>query len=118
VHTLLAINELNNQYNKSRGIIMLIMSGRAQFINKTSKYVQGDVHSITLFSNKGSFDDNLLLVEGYLNDLGWDDIFIDETEIIKNKIELKHEVLIGGYEKAIAQDISVVVNNIALDKAA
>ena len=97
---------------------MLIMSGTAQFVDKTSNYIQGDVHSITLFANKGSIEDNLPSVERYLNDLGWDDIIINETEIIKNNAELQHDVLIQAYDKAIVQDISVVVNNIALEQVA
>ena len=97
---------------------MLIMSVTAQFFNQTGNYIQGEVHSITLFSHKGSFEENLPLVESYLNDLGWDDIFIGETEIIKDNTTLKHEVLIKAYDKAVAQDISVVVNNIALEKVA
>ena len=97
---------------------MLIMSGTAQFINQTCNYIQGDVHNITLFASEGALEDNLPLIESYLNDLGWDDIFIEETEIIENKTQLKHEVLIGGYDKAIAKKVSVVVNNIALEKVA
>ena len=95
---------------------MLIISGTAQFTEKSNNYVQGNIHNFTLFVNKGSFEDNLPLIEKHLNDLGWDDIFLDETEVIESKTDLKHKVLIEGYDKAVDQDISVVVNNIALEK--
>lgn len=97
---------------------MLIISGTAECTTKNDKYNQGDRHIITVFSPNEILDENLSLIETYLNDLGWDDILIEETQLILNSNELEHSVLKEGFEKALEQGLSVVINNEPLVNAA
>ena len=96
---------------------MLIISGSAQYILEenqpgTHSYNKDDQHTFTLFSVNENLDDNLSAIEKFLNDLGWDEILIEETHLIENSDELDHSVLKGGFDKAIKQDLAVVINNI------
>ena len=97
---------------------MLIISGLAQSTKEHNMYSKGDRHLFTMFAKNETLDDNLDTIEEFFNDLGWDDIIIEEAEVIKNSQKLNHSVLKGGFEKAIAKGLSVVINNVPLAKAA
>lgn len=91
---------------------MLIISGSAQYIlDNNSLYNKGDLHTITLFSNNEDFDNSLPEIETYLNNIGWDDIVIEETQLIQESAELDHNVLKEGFEKATVEGYALVINN-------
>ena len=90
---------------------MLIISGSAQCILDRALYKKGDLHTITLFSINEDFDNSLTDIESYLNKMGWDDIVIEETQIIDNSNDFDHNVLKEGFEKAQKQNYALVVHN-------
>ncbi len=96
---------------------MLIISGTAQSTVDSDQYHKDDKHLITLFSQDENFEDQLDNIETYLNDLGWDNIVIEQTEVIDNSDVFDHQVLKDAYEKANQQKFAVVVNNVPLVQA-
>ncbi len=97
---------------------MLIISGTAQFTLENGNYSKDDVHIFNLFSLDEDLENNLNSIETYLNNLGWDNIFVEETQIINDKSELDHKVLLGGYDKAMDKGYAVVINNLPVILAA
>jgi hypothetical protein len=94
---------------------MLIISGSAQHTSDNSTiYKKGDLHTFTLFSKDEDLEGNLSAIESYLNNLGWDDIAIEETQLIQDSAEFDHAVLKEGFEKAKTEIFAVVINNEAI----
>lgn len=90
---------------------MLTISGSAQFTVENGKFSCGDKHLFTLFSVEENFEDNLGNIENFLNNLGWDDIFIEQTELVNDSNAIEHSILKQAYEKAEIEGLSVVINN-------
>ncbi len=90
---------------------MLIVSGSAEFKLESGQYNQGDRHLISIFSVNEDFEGMLPEIESFLNNLGWDDIVIDENETITDRDQVDHDVLVGAFDKAVSEKISLVVNN-------
>jgi hypothetical protein len=98
---------------------MLIISGSAQHTLDNSTlnnriFKKGDLHTFTLFSNNEDLESSLSSIESYLNKLGWDDITIEETQLIQDSAEFDHAVLKEGFEKANKEGFAVVINNDAV----
>ena len=93
---------------------MLIVSGTAEFNSDKGQFNKGEKHLITIFSNNENLEDNLSSIEVHLNQLGLDNIFIEESELVDDKEILAHSVLKDGFDKAINQGLAVVVNNVPL----
>ncbi|MEW6981663.1 hypothetical protein AAD001_03305 [Colwelliaceae bacterium 6471] len=90
---------------------MLVISGTAQYCGEDGQYAKGDLHSFTMFSNDENFEGILDTIESYLNDLGWDDILVTETELIASDSGLEHQILKQAFDKAANEGMAVVVNN-------
>jgi len=97
---------------------MLVISGTAQYQLDEGQYSKGNWHTFTLFSVNENFDAILDDVEAHLNELGWDDIFIGQAELIADDTQLDHSILKQGFEKALSQGMSVVMNNEAITSVA
>lgn len=90
---------------------MLIVSGLAQSIVDTAIFKKDISHAFTLFSTNDELDEQLGDIEMFLNNLGWDEIIIEEAEIKLDNTEIQHEVLLRGFDKAVLQGKSVVFQN-------
>jgi hypothetical protein len=94
---------------------MLIISGSAQYTLASNQYKKGDRHIFTLFSANENFEGSLGVIEVFLNQRGWHDILIMETELRDSCKEIEHSILKQGFEKAAMQGLALVVNNMALE---
>ena len=97
---------------------MLIISGTAEFITENEKFTKGDRHIITLFSTDENLEGNLDNIENLPNNLGWDEILIEETELLSDDSVIEHSILQQAYDKAEVQGLSLVAYNEPLACAA
>jgi len=97
---------------------MLIISGSAEYMAENNKFTKGDRHIITLFLNNGELEENLVTIEDFLNNLGWDEILIEQTEWVADNSTIEHSILQQAYAKAENQGLSLVAFNEPLACAA
>ena len=97
---------------------MLIISGSAEFISENERFTKGNRHVITLFSLDENLEQNLQTIETYLNNLGWDEILLEQTESLKDDSNIQHHILQQAYDKAKIQGMSLVAYNDPLACAA
>jgi hypothetical protein len=91
---------------------MLIISGKAHYIkNDQESFTNGALHGFTMFSINEDFEGNLTNIEAFLINNGWDNISVDEVEIIADSSALEHPVLIEAFTKAEQQENALVIHN-------
>lgn len=97
---------------------MLIISGSAEFIGETGKFVKGDLHAFTMFCSNENLDDQLKEIETFFNNLNWDEIIIEQTGLITDSVLLENDTLKMAYDKACEDQYSVVMQNTPITQAA
>ena len=96
---------------------MLIIGGTAEFIGETDKFKKGDVHSFTMFCLNEDLDSQLKEIETFFNDSHWDEIRIEKTELVDNKLLdseselLSNDKLKLAYKKANTDGLSIIMKN-------
>lgn len=89
---------------------MLIISGTAECITPSEQYNVGNIHSLMMFTTDEVLENNLASIEKNLNNLGWDEINIEDAEVVSDVSDLNHQVLIEGYKKAKQEGLAFVVS--------
>ena len=103
---------------------MLIIGGTAEFIGNTDKFKKGNLHGFTMFCSNEDLDSQLKVIEIFFNGLSWDEIKIEEAELIDkqalmgNSELLNNDVLKQAYNKACDEGLSVVMQNTPMSNAA
>lgn len=97
---------------------MLIISGSAEFIGETDSFVKGNLHVFTMFCANEDLDDQLKEIENFFNDRNWDQILIEEAGLIDDDATLENDTLKQAYNKAHIEQLSVVIQNTPISKAA
>ncbi|XPF95710.1 hypothetical protein ACM9HF_06755 [Colwellia sp. RE-S-Sl-9] len=97
---------------------MLIISGTAEFMGETNKFVKGDLHAFTMFCTNEVLDDQLIDIENFFNERDWDQITIEEAGLINDDSMLDNDTLKQAYQKASEESLSVVIQNTPISNAA
>lgn len=97
---------------------MLIISGSAEFIGDTNKFIKGNSHAFTMFCSNENLDEELKSIERYFNDLHWDKIIIEDSGIIEGDSKLANDTLKQAFNNAISDKLSVVIQNNPLTPSA
>lgn len=90
--------------------MMLVLSGIAESTCSQSDILKGQTYSFNLFCQNEVLDEQLELIEGFMNKKGWDNIVINEQEFIDDKADISHEVLLNAFHLAEESGISGVFN--------
>ena len=90
---------------------MLVLSGIAESMrDRNDNIVKGSTYEFNLFCQNESLDEQLNSIEEYMNKKGWDNIVINQQELINDISQINHEVLLDAYQVAEVEGISGVVN--------
>lgn len=89
---------------------MLVLSGFAESMRDQNDIVKGNKYEFNLFCQNENLDEQLTSIEEYMNNKGWDNIVINQQELLEDVSGINHEVLLDAYQLAIAEGISGVVN--------
>jgi len=92
---------------------MLVISGVAESTkaNSANNISKGNVHGFNLFSSNESLEEQLDTIESYMIDRGWDNIVIEEQELIDDISAFRHDVILKAIEVAQANGLAGVINN-------
>jgi len=90
---------------------MLILNGSAEFMLTSGEQIKGNRHGFNMFVKSDDLNTQLVDIEKYLVDRGWDNIEITDNGLIENIEDINHSVLIEAFKKAQTEGLSVVVNN-------
>lgn len=96
---------------------MLIIAGTAEFIGETNKFKKGDVHSFTMFCLNEDLDSQLNEIEAFFNNSDWDEIRIEQTELVDNNLLdgdsdlLNNDTLKLAYKNASIDGLSMIMKN-------
>ena len=96
---------------------MLIIGGTAEFIGETDKFTKGDLHSFAMFCSNEDLDSQLKEIEAFFNNSHWDEIRIEQTEIVDNKLLdgdselLNNDTLKLAYKNASNDGLSMIMKN-------
>jgi len=90
---------------------MLILNGSAEFMLTSGEQIKGNRHGFNMFVKSDDLNTQLVDIEKYLVDRGWDNIEITDNGLIENIEDINHSVLIEAFKKAQNEGLSVVVNN-------
>jgi hypothetical protein len=90
---------------------MLILNGSAEFMLTDGEQIKGNRHGFNMFVKSDDLNTQLVDIEKYLVDRGWDNIEITDNGLIENIEDINHSVLIEAFKKAQTEGLSVVVNN-------
>ena len=93
---------------------MLIINGTAELMHDNKEFTKGTRHEFNMFSREIPFEQQLIQIEKYLVDRGWDNIEVLSNGVINNTEEINHNVLQQAYEKAEKEGFAVTVNNQSL----
>lgn len=94
---------------------MLVVSGFAESMcDQSNDIVKGNKYEFNLFCQNENLDEQLNAIEKYMNNKGWDNIVINQQELIDDISDINHEVLLDAYQLAIDEGISGVVNKTAI----
>lgn len=97
---------------------MLIIAGTAEFIGETDKFTKGNLHAFTMFCSNEDLDSQLKEIETFFNDRHWDEIRIEEAELLEGNEVLANDILKLAYNKASEEGLSVVMQNSPMSDAA
>jgi len=97
---------------------MLIIAGSAEFVGETDKFTKGNSHAFTMFCSNEDMDSQLKEIEAFFNQRNWDEISIDEAELINNSEVLNNDILKQAFDKANLEGLSVVIQNSPMSDAA
>lgn len=89
---------------------MLAISGTAESMIEGTQFNIGKKHSFNLFCENENLEEQLDKIENYLVKKGWDNIVIEEQELLESKEVIDHSVLVEAFELAKEDGISGVVN--------
>lgn len=90
---------------------MLIINGTAELMRDSKELIAGTRHEFNLFSNETPFEEQLIQIEDYLMNLGWDNIEVLSNGIVTSADDITHSILKQAYDKAKEEGFSVVINN-------
>jgi len=90
---------------------MLIINGTAELMRNDSELTTGTRHEFNMFSKEMPFEEQLIQIEDYLVDRGWDNIEVLSNGVINSAEDITHSVLQQAYEKAIKEGFAVTINN-------
>lgn len=94
---------------------MLILNGSAEYMLTNGEQTKGNRHGFNMFVKNDDLNTQLVDIEKYLVNKGWDNIEITENGLIENIEDINHSVLIEAFKKAQTEGLSVVVNNKAME---
>jgi len=103
---------------------MLIIGGTAEFIGETDKFTKGNLHAFTMFCSNEDLDSQLKEIEIFFNERLWDEIRIEEAELVDEESLsgdselLNNDILKLAYSKANVEGLSVVMQNTPMSNAA
>ena len=89
---------------------MLVLSGFAESMRDQNDIIKGNKYEFNLFCQNENLDEQLTSIEEYMNNKGWDNIVINQQELLEDVSDINHEVLLDAYQLAITEGISGVVN--------
>ncbi len=90
---------------------MLVLTGIAKSMKNSPPVLKGQNYTFNLFCLNENLDEQLTLIERYLVDKGWDNIEINEQELITDDITIEHDTLKKAFDLAKIEGIAGVINN-------
>lgn len=92
---------------------MLVISGVAESVkaDPAKNISKGNVHGFNLFSCNENLEEQLDSIEAYFNARGWDNIVIEEQELINDATDVKHDVMIEAINVAKSDGMAGVFHN-------
>lgn len=90
---------------------MLVVTGIAESMKDNPPIIKGQNYTFNLFCTNEELHEQLDLIESYLVDKGWNNIEINEQELITDDIVFEHEILKNAFELAKTDGIAGVINN-------
>lgn len=91
--------------------VMLVISGFAESVqdNSEQQLNKGNVYGFNLFSQNEELYDQLVNIEQFMQERGFDNIMIEEQELLENTDSIEHQVMLKAIEQAKESGLSGVL---------
>ncbi|MFD2168148.1 hypothetical protein ACFSJY_17970 [Thalassotalea euphylliae] len=92
---------------------MLVVSGFAESMQneQSSNFIKGNRYNFNLFTQNESLDEQLETIESYMMKKGWDNIVIEEQELLDEQLEINNDIIATAIEAAKKEGIAGVVHH-------